>query len=267
MEDTRKFNIVTLIKSLLRAFNLQKGIIPTLKDLLIIPHVVSNHYIKGNREKYISPAQLFIVAVSLVAFINIFSNEQDIDKDPLGVIELIQENQKLKPVEPIFRVMNKSPFSYCFFLIIPFAMITRILSYKSKRTFAMHLVSHMYTVFFIVICFTLIDLTIGGFLDDKMDIFEDIIGFSILFITFSYYTFSLKKFLENSFPLSLFKIMIMLFSCIMIFFIIRAEITTDLVGKRFNFIKFFKEIGLLLLIPILLMLIQKSITYIKKRIK
>ena len=131
----------------------------------------------------------------------------------------------------------------------------------------MHLVSHMYTVFFIVIFFTLIDLTIGGFLDDKMDIFEDIIGFSILFITFSYYTFSLKKFLENSFPLSLFKIMIMLFSCIMIFFIIRAEITTDLVGKRCNFIKFFKEIGLFLLIPILLMLIQKSITYIKKRIK
>ena len=43
MEDTRKFNVVTLIKSLLRAFNLQKGIIPTLKDLLTIPHVVSNH--------------------------------------------------------------------------------------------------------------------------------------------------------------------------------------------------------------------------------
>ena len=61
--------------------------------------------------------------------------------------------------------------------------------------------------------------------------------------------------------------MIMLFSCTLIFIIIRAEITTDLVGKRLNYIKLFKEIGLLLLIPILLMLIQKSITYIKKIIK
>ena len=155
------FGLKTLIKSLLRAFNLKKGIIPTLKDLLVRPHVVSNHYIEGKRERYISPAQLFIVAVSLVALVNIFSDEQEIDNDPLGLIELTEKNQVLIPIVPIINIMNKSPFSYLFFLIIPFAIVTRLLSYKSEITFAMHIVNHMYNVFFIAILFILIDISIN----------------------------------------------------------------------------------------------------------
>ena len=93
--------------------------------------------------------------------VNIFSDEQEIDNDPLGLIELTEKNQVLIPIVPIINIMNKSPFSYLFFLIIPFAIVTRLLSYKSEITFAMHIVNHMYNVFFIAILFILIDISIN----------------------------------------------------------------------------------------------------------
>ena len=260
------FSLKTLIKSLLRSFNLKKGIIPTFKDLLVRPHIVSNHYIEGKRERYISPAQLFIVAVSLVASLNIFSNEQEIDNDPLGLIELTEMNQALIPMVPILKIMNKSPFSYLFLLIIPFAIVTRLLSYKSEITFAMHIVNHMYNLFFIAILFILIDISIGGFLDEQTGYIADMIGFSFLFLSISYFTFSLKKFLKNSLLLSLFKVIIMLLSCTILYLTIQVQITPNVRFKNFDFIKLFKDVGVFILIPILLVLIQKIIIFIKHKL-
>ena len=260
------FSLKTLIKSLLRAFNLKKGIIPTLKDLLVRPHIVSNHYIEGKRERYISPAQLFIVAVSLVALVNMFSNEQEIDNDPLGLIELTEMNQALIPMVPILKIMNKSPFSYLFLLIIPFAIVTRLLSYKSEITFAMHIVNHMYNLFFIAILFILIDISIGGFLDEQTGYIADMIGFSFLFLSISYFTFSLKKFLKNSLLLSLFKVIIMLLSCAILYLTIQVQITPNVRFKNFDFIKLFKDVGVFILIPVLLVLIRKIIIFIKHKL-
>jgi hypothetical protein len=261
------FGLRTLIKSLLRAFNLNRGIIPTLKDLLVRPHIVSNHYIEGKRERYISPAQLFIVAVSLVALVNIFSNEQEIDNDPLELIELTENKQILRPIVPIINIMNKSPFSYLFFLIIPFAIVTRLLSYKSEITFAMHIVNHMYNVFFIAILSILIDNSIGNFLNEHTGYIVNMIMFSIVFLSICYYTFSLKKFLKNSFLLSFLKVIIMLLSCAIIYFTIVVQITPDISFKNFDFIKIFKDVGVFIFIPILLVLIQKIIIFIKHKLK
>jgi len=267
LDNNNTFNLKTLIKSLLRAFNLNRGIIPTLKDLLVRPHVVSNHYIEGKRERYISPAQLFIVAVSLVALVNIFGNEQEIEKDPLQLIELTENNQALMPMVPIIKIMNKSPYSYLFFLIIPFAIVTRLLSYKSEITFAMHIVNHMYNVFFLAILLILIDISIGNFLDEQTSYISNIIiAFSLLFLFISYFTFSLKKFLKNSLPLSLLKVIIMLLFCAILYSIILDQINPDMRSKNFDFIKFFKDVGVFIFIPIILMLIRKIIIFIKHKL-
>ena len=260
------FGLKTLIKSLLRAFNLKKGIIPTLKDLLVRPHIVSNHYIEGKRERYISPTQLFIVAVSLVALVNIFSNEQEIDNDPLGLIELTETNQALIPMVPILKIMNKSPFSYLFLLIIPFSIVTRLLSYKSEITFAMHIVNHMYNVFFIAILLILIDIPLDNFLNEQTGYIEDMIMLSILFLSISYFTFSLNKFLKNSLLLSLFKVIIMIFSCLILYLTLQVQIDPNMRFKSFDFIKFFKDVGVFILIPILLVLIRKIIIFIKHKL-
>ena len=264
MQNKNTFGFKTLFKSLLSALNIKKGILPTLRDLIIRPHIVTNHYIESNKNIYISPAKLFIVAVSLVALANIFSNEE-IDKDPLSLIELTEKNETIKPITPVFKVMNKSPFSYLFFLIIPFTIITRTLSYKSKKTFAMHLVYHMYTTFFIAVLFTLSDIIIGGFLDEISETHEDWFGFTSLGIIISYYVFSLQRFIKNSFLIAIFKVITMLISTLFIYLIINEKIDPNMRFKRFDYEKFFMDIGIWILIPILIFIIRKIFIYIKRK--
>jgi hypothetical protein len=124
----------------------------------------------------------------------------------------------------------------------------------------------MYNLFFIAIFFILIDISIGGFLDEQTGYIEDMIGFSFLFLSISYFTFSLNKFLKNSLLLSFFKVIIMLLSCAILYLTITVQITPNVIFKNFDFIKLFKDVGVFILIPILLVLIQKIIIFIKHKL-
>ena len=65
-EDKNQFGFKTIINEFLNAFNFERGIFPTIRDLLIRPNMVVNHYIEGKqlleiyKEKYFLPGRFFV---------------------------------------------------------------------------------------------------------------------------------------------------------------------------------------------------------------
>ena len=72
-QNTNQFGFKTILKGFLSAFNMERGLIPTLRDLLLRPSKVVNYYIEGNKEKYFSPGRFFVTAFAIYAiFILLF---------------------------------------------------------------------------------------------------------------------------------------------------------------------------------------------------
>jgi hypothetical protein len=160
-QNTNQFGFKTILKGFLNAFNMERGLIPTLRDLLLRPSKVVNYYIEGNKEKYFSPGRFFVTAFAIYAiFILLFPSMM-----PETVLDTDSEKAK-----KIFKFLENNPMIlYASFLIPINAIISRLAFYKHKLNLAKHFVIHIYCMSFLLIFTSLIMLPFDLLFQDELN--------------------------------------------------------------------------------------------------
>ena len=87
-QNTNQFGFRTILKGFLSAFNMERGLMPTLRDLLLRPGKVVSYYIEENKGKYFSPGRFFVTAFAAYAiFLFLFPSIVDLGMDYDSVSE------------------------------------------------------------------------------------------------------------------------------------------------------------------------------------
>ena len=168
-QNTNQFGFKTILKGFLSAFNMERGLMPTLRDLLLRPGKVVNYYIEGNKGKYFSPGRFFVTAFAIYAiFILLFPSMM-----PETVVDTDSEKAK-----KIFKFLENNPMIVYALLIIPLnAIISRLSFYTYGLNLAKHFVIHIYCMCFLVIFGSLIMLPIDlWFYDEIPKLIVDEVG-------------------------------------------------------------------------------------------
>ena len=164
-QNTNQFGFRTILRGFLNAFNLEKGIIPTLRDLLLRPGKVISYYIEG-KEKYFSPGRFFVTAFALYAIFiflspSIMPAMESLDDDGYPT--------NLKQLDKTFEWLEGNPMIYYGLFLIPSAIITRLSFYKHKLNLAKHFVIHIYCMCFLVIIWGLMMMPFDLFFQEEMN--------------------------------------------------------------------------------------------------
>ena len=165
-QNTNQFGFKTILKGFLSAFNMEKGLMPTLRDLLLRPGQVVKYYIEGNKEKYFSPGRFFVTAFAIYAiFILLFpsmmpkSSSDSYHEDFNKALQFIENN----------------PMVLYALLIIPVnALITRLSFYTYGFNLAKHFVIHIYCMCFLVIIGSIMMMPIELFFQNESLIINEV---------------------------------------------------------------------------------------------
>ena len=87
MKEKKQFEFKTILTGFLDAFNIEKGLIPTLRDLLINPSMVLSYYFEGKRGKYFTPGRFFVTIFAVLSLFAFFEK----DLDPLSISKFYTE--------------------------------------------------------------------------------------------------------------------------------------------------------------------------------
>ena len=186
------FNFQTIFRSFLNAFNIERGFIPTLRDLLIRPKQVVDYYIAGNRGKYFNPGRFFATIFAIVAVLYFIFSTEDIQKKQLGVdkqnslTEFVKSKDELKELdnkhlndfqkkletdkeledtailtkmfsESVLNLKYKYPILMYLFIFISLSLVSRLVFYNHHYNLAKHFVTWTYCYCFLLLPFVLID--------------------------------------------------------------------------------------------------------------
>ena len=166
--ENNDINFKTIFKDFLNTFNLEKGIIPTVKDLIISPNLVLSHYIERkkiieiNKEKYYLPARFFVTIVAFISICSIFAGENLILPESHNIRPNINWNGDNE-------IAGKIADKYIMLCLLIFGIIPQ--TFASKLVFigekefslAMHFVMNIYlgmiTLLFLPFMFLIINST------------------------------------------------------------------------------------------------------------
>ena len=163
--ENKQFNFTTILKGFLTAFNINRGLIPTLKDLLINPVIVINYYIEGKIDKYgynkyFSPGRFFVTIIAILSVFTFFAADTDISDSMIRELSSRGEaNDKLqvsiteKATSIVMFFVNNPMFGFLL-LIFPSALSTRLVFKGNNYNLAKHFVVNIY-------CFCFIALMLG----------------------------------------------------------------------------------------------------------
>jgi len=175
--NNKKFGFRTIIKGFLGAFNIEKGIVPTLIDLFIRPLEVIKYYIEEGEGKYFSPGRFFVTVIAFLSIITFLNGGFNVEKmkevqqkiysagystgyemgggGNKNLNEVLSNNKHLQS-----KIETGSKISFFFlkniwvqFLmyIIPTAFSSWLIFYKSNYKLAVHFVIQVYCWCFIAI--------------------------------------------------------------------------------------------------------------------
>ena len=166
-KENNQFNFGTIFKGFLSAFNINRGLIPTLRDLLINPAAVINYYIEGKTDKYgynkyFSPGRFFVTVLAILSVFTFFAADTNFSDSMLRELSLRGETDdalKVSITEKVTSILmfffNNPMFGFLL-LIIPSALSTRLVFKSSNYNLAKHFVVNIY-------CFCFIALVLGVF--------------------------------------------------------------------------------------------------------
>lgn len=169
MEKNKKeFGFRTIFKAFLNAFNIKRGFIPTLRDLVLRPEKVINYYIDGDREKYFSPAKFFLIMSALFTAFYFLAGWNDLISemfyiDPKGPAS----SESASKFIVFFKWIFMNPWAMILW-ITSFAFAGWIAFYKSSYNLAKQFVISIYSVsivFFLLNFFSLIYLPFYDYAD------------------------------------------------------------------------------------------------------
>ena len=254
-KENKQFNFTTIFKSFLTAFNINRGLIPTLRDLLINPAIVIKYYIEGKIDKYgynkyFSPGRFFVTVLAILSIFAFFAADisdaiyelfqKQIDAQMLLHDDLNKEETII--IDSIYGIYIKivmfffnNPMFAFLLLIIPSTLSTRLVFKGGNYNLAKHLVVNIY-------CFCFIALMLGVFSlffnqeeyliyylqqleDSKNNIITDTLwkfefyNIMYLLMPISYYFYSFKNVFNLSWKSAIFKTLVSLvLSSAIIFF-------------------------------------------------
>ena len=254
-EGNNQFNFTTIFKGFLTAFNINRGLIPTLRDLLINPAIVIKHYIEGKIDKYgynkyFSPGRFFVTVLAILSVFAFFTVDiseilyevynKALDAEKAGIGGLSKE--KAIRVDSINNIIIKGVmffFNYPMFVyllcIIPSALSTRLVFKGSNYNLAKHFVVNIYCFCFIALATGILSVFFNQeeylmyylqhLEDSKNNIKTDILWkfefytYSFYLIPILYYLYAFKNIFNLSWISSIFKTIVSLvLSSAIIFF-------------------------------------------------
>jgi hypothetical protein len=242
--DNKEFGFRTIIKSFFNAFNIERGIVPTVRDLLLRPEKVINSYINGDREKYFSPARFLVTMVALLTASYFLLGWQELfQKMIYQSIEPELFNVAMGQMEAFQKFRLKLANTLDVLFMNPWAMILWIISsafagwiafYKSSYNLVKQFVISIYYWPMIFVLMTLLSVVIYFPFYDTTDLLNrDIINeplynilttliFLIIFIWSLFVIKRVFKLRRFNLILRIFFFLILYFSFSIILFIISA---------------------------------------------
>lgn len=249
-KEKNQFNFTTIFKGFLTAFNINRGLIPTLRDLLINPAIVINYYIDGKIDKYgynkyFSPGRFFVTILAILSVFAFFAVDiSDFTHEVLekGVEAKMAANEDLRDLSKeediiinstnetsikIAMFFFKNPMFSFLLLILPAALSTRLL-FKSANyhNLAKHLVVNIYCFCFIALATGILSAFFNQeeylmyhlqqLEDSRNNVKTDILwkfefySYSFYLIPILYYFYAFKNIFNLSWISSIFKTLISL---------------------------------------------------------
>ena len=166
--QNQRVNFKTIIKDFLNAFNVERGIIPTLRDLLMRPEMVIHHYIekrqliKIHKEKYYMPGRFFVTILAAISVFSFFFGENILN--PEMMLDIFNPDEAKKKMETSMQLFDQYMMLAVFLTsIIPYALSTKLLFIKQKQfTLAMHFIMNIYFSMFVLLSYPLILLFVSS---------------------------------------------------------------------------------------------------------
>ena len=255
-EENNQFNFATIFKGFLTAFNINRGLIPTLRDLLINPAIVIKYYIDGKIDKYgynkyFSPGRFFVTVIAILSVFAFFAANTDITEDMIRELSLMtsdpehlnneQEDSITEKTTRIVMFFIKNPMFGFLVLIVPSALSTRLVFKSHNYNLAKHFVVNIYCFCFIALMLGIVSLFFNQEeylmyefqqMDDaRNNIKTDILwkfefyGYMYYLIPISYYFYSFKNIFNFSWVSSIFKTLVSLILSSAIIFVSLVLIT------------------------------------------
>ena len=203
-----KVSFRAIIDEFLSAFNLDRGMIPTVRDLLIRPNVIINHYIEGKellkiyKEKYFLPGRFFVSVFFIVGICSFFFGDNILNPESLrsssGVFNY-NPNATIGSLEEadtfhqnLRDVINKYMMLVVVLSgIIPYTISTKLVFIKKKEyTLSMHFVTNIYFQ-----CVIMLFCPIVLFFSPTYEFYI----FILMTSYFLYYTYAFKSIFQLSF--------------------------------------------------------------------
>ena len=151
-EDKKQFGFKTIINEFLDAFNIERGMIPTVRDLVIRPNFVVNHYIEGKqlleiyKEKYFLPGRFFVSVFFIIGVFSFFFGDSVLSPNldsSTGIWKLLEERWDLEWLDTF--VERYIMFIVVIAGIIPYTLASKLIFIKRKEyTLSMHFVMNIY---------------------------------------------------------------------------------------------------------------------------
>lgn len=180
MKEKKQFGFRTILSGFLDAFNIEKGLIPTLKDLLINPSIVLSYYFEGKTEKYFTPSRFFVTVFAVLSLFAFFEQAPDQLAISKFYTEFFGEEylylSEVNFYENIlFFFLENKMFLWLLFIIIPNTIIARLIFRKKDYTLAMHLVIQIYSMCFLSILLLLASKLYWAFFGDEINYFNNLL--------------------------------------------------------------------------------------------
>ena len=158
-----EFNFKSLFKGFLNAFNVHKGFIPTIKDLVLTPKNVIDFYIDGKTDtygynKYFSPGRFFVTVLAILSVLTFLATENDVTNKLIRELYLRGIGEEEATIRDatiglVLFFVNNPMFGFLL-LIIPSSLTTRLVFRNKQYNLAKHFVVNIY-------CFCFIALALG----------------------------------------------------------------------------------------------------------
>ena len=229
----KQFNFKTILRGFLDAFNIHRGLIPTIKDLLINPKNVIQYYIEGKIDKYgynkyFSPGRFFVTVIAVLSVFTFFAAEfsYDLIRDYTLQEVLTEEEKSIKLVAyEIIMFFVKHPMFAFLLAILPATLSTRII-FRKLDNLAKHLVVNSYTFCYIALLTGVLSLFFNQqeyltYQTAQLQAVKDNIKldtvwkfefytYSFYFAPILYYCFAFKRIFNLSWIASIFKTLVSL---------------------------------------------------------
>ena len=244
-KENNQFNFTTIFKGFLTAFNINKGLIPTLRDLLINPVVVINYYIAGKIDKYgynkyFSPGRFFVTVLAILSVFAFFAVDiseflhevynKAIDEATKTRTGGLSKEEGIRAdsinnivIEGVLFFFSHPMFAFLL-LIIPSALSTRLVFKGSNYNLAKHFVVNIYCFCFIALATGILSAFFNQeeyityytqhLEDSKNNIKTDILWkfefytYSFYLIPILYYLYAFKNIFNLSWASSIFKTLV-----------------------------------------------------------